>query len=184
MIIKTHLLRSVLALTDKKDIRTYCQGIHITSKHIEATDGRAILRLEHGEKYQEDTDIFVIFRTNKIPKEAINTELNFSNNFPAAWHRDTENEFIGRNNVDVVQYEYPNISRHTDATLSSKKSNAIPYIHVRYLNLLSKIFPEKEFAVQLEPTGMASVCRFKFTKEIKEKYGNPDFIVMPVRVKE
>lgn len=48
MIIQSKLIRAALVCAAKNDVRYYLCGIHITPKHIEATNGHVALRMEHG----------------------------------------------------------------------------------------------------------------------------------------
>lgn len=48
MIIQSKLIRAALVCAAKNDVRYYLNGVHITPKYIEATNGHVALRMEHG----------------------------------------------------------------------------------------------------------------------------------------
>lgn len=48
MIIQSKLIRAALVCAAKNDVRYYLNGLHITPKYIEATNGHVALRIEHG----------------------------------------------------------------------------------------------------------------------------------------
>lgn len=48
MIIQSKLIRAALVCAAKNDVRYYLNGLHITPKHIEATNGFVALRMTHG----------------------------------------------------------------------------------------------------------------------------------------
>ncbi|HCR5896813.1 TPA: hypothetical protein OO316_004141, partial [Shigella flexneri] len=48
MIIQSKLIRAALVCAAKNDVRYYLNGLHITPKHIEATNGSVALRMAHG----------------------------------------------------------------------------------------------------------------------------------------
>ncbi|WP_346729583.1 hypothetical protein [Serratia marcescens] len=54
MIFPTRLLRAALVCVAKHDPRYYLEGVHITPKYIEATNGHVALRMEHGIKTRKD----------------------------------------------------------------------------------------------------------------------------------
>ncbi|HIE0684553.1 TPA: hypothetical protein ACXJNH_002779 [Proteus mirabilis] len=84
MIIQTHLLRAALVCVAKHDPRYYLQGIHISNKYIEATNGHVAVRMEHGIKTRRNE--ILEFR-GSIPAKANTTEIKFTEE-PFAIHPD------------------------------------------------------------------------------------------------
>ncbi len=49
MFIPTDILRAaLLCVAGEKETREYLKGVYITPTHIKATDGRALVMMEHG----------------------------------------------------------------------------------------------------------------------------------------
>lgn len=48
MILQSKLIRAALVCAAKNDVRYYLNGVHITPKYIESTNGHVALRMEHG----------------------------------------------------------------------------------------------------------------------------------------
>lgn len=75
MIIQSKLIRAALVCAAKNDVRYYLNGLHITPKHIEATNGFVALRMTHGIRTKKN--IIVQFEGG-VPAKAETTELIFS----------------------------------------------------------------------------------------------------------
>ncbi|OTA14634.1 bacteriophage protein [Xenorhabdus vietnamensis] len=176
MIIASHLLRAAQMCVAKNHIKYCLNGIHITPKYLEATNGHVALRLEHGIKTKNN--IIVQFN-EKIPAKAETTEFVLAKD-PYTIHRDKYEHRIGITTLSLLNAQFPNLSR----IIPTENTQDIPYIDAKYLSLPDKMFSAENIAVQLAPAGMTSACCFKFNKEVNKKYGNPEFVVMPVRVKE
>ncbi|QCJ70374.1 hypothetical protein C9446_11220 [Providencia heimbachae] len=176
MIIQSHLLRAALVCVAKNDPRYYLQGVHINSKYIEATNGHVALRMEHGIKTRRDT--ILEFR-GAIPAKAVTTEICFTKE-PYAVHRDASNNRIGF--AVLLSYDnarFPDLDR----IIPSNFESCLPHFQAAYL-----AYPEKMFGISrgvnpisFHPSGMTTGCLFKFSNVINQKYGNPQFIVMPCR---
>ncbi|EMA5890781.1 hypothetical protein U3Y45_004860, partial [Salmonella enterica] len=75
MIIQSKLIRAALVCAAKNDVRYYLNGLHITAKYIEATNGHVALRIEHGIRTKKN--IIVQFE-GPVPAKAETTELVFN----------------------------------------------------------------------------------------------------------
>ncbi len=75
MIIQSKLIRAALVCAAKNDVRYYLNGLHITPKHLEATNGHVALRMEHGIRTRKN--IIVQFE-GPVPAKAETTELVFN----------------------------------------------------------------------------------------------------------
>lgn len=176
MIIQTHLLRAALVCVAKNDPRYYLQGVHINSKYIEATNGHVALRMEHGIKTRRDE--ILEFR-GTIPAKAVTTEI-CSTKEPYAIHRDNNNNRIGFTVLaSYSDARFPDLDR----VIPDKFEPCLPLFQAVYL-----AYPEKMFginrgvnSISLHPSGMTTGCLFKFSSVINEKYGKPQFVVMPCR---
>lgn len=176
MIIQTHLLRAALVCVAKHDPRYYLQGIHISNKCIEATNGHVAVRMEHGIKTRRNE---ILEFKGSIPAKANTTEIKFTEE-PFAIHRDKNGHRVGFS--ALVSYKgarFPNL----DLVIPTEYELCLPHMQAIYLT-----YPEKMFStsrgfhpVSFHPSGMTKPCLLKFSDVINEKYGNPQFVVMPCR---
>ncbi|EOX9818562.1 hypothetical protein I3B46_14520 [Providencia sp. 2.29] len=178
MIIQTHLLRAALVCVAKNDPRYYLQGVHINSKHIEATNGHVALRMEHGIKTRKN--VILEFR-GKIPAKAETTEIVFAKE-PYAVHRDSKGVRVGFTAiVSHSDARFPDLNR----VIPTKFEMCTPYFQAAYL-----AYPEKMFGtggrhwlntLSFHPSSMTGGCLIRFSDWVDEKYGKPQFVVMPCR---
>lgn len=177
MIIPTRLLRAALVCVAKNDARYYLEGVHITSKYIEATNGHVAVRMEHGIKTRRN--IIVKFCGN-VPAKAETTELVFKRD-PIAVHRDINNMRVGFTALELLDGRFPDLGRIIP---QSTETGAIPIIQGAILSYPEKMFKSSGrtfIPVKLAPSGLESACRFLFDNHINSTYGNPQFIAMPCR---
>lgn len=177
MIIQTHLLRAALVCVAKNDPRYYLQGVHINSKYIEATNGHVALRMEHGIRTRKN--VILEFR-GKLPAKSETTEIVFAKE-PYAVHRDSKGVRVGFTAiVSHSDARFPDLDR----VIPTKFELCMPYFQSAYL-----AYPEKMFGVgkrwfntvSFHPSGMTGGCLIMFNGLVNEKYGNPQFVVMPCR---
>lgn len=107
MIIQSKLIRAALVCAAKNDVRYYLNGLHITPKHIEATNGHVALRMEHGIRTKKN--IIVQFE-GPVPAKAETTELVF-NKEAFAIHRDAFNLRISITGIKLVDGLFPDMER-------------------------------------------------------------------------
>ncbi|HHH1341049.1 TPA: hypothetical protein ACPZRY_004143 [Yersinia enterocolitica] len=75
MFIPTDILRAaLLCVAGEKETREYLKGVYITPTHIKATDGRALVMMEHGCEVGNDIDGVFVF-DGDIPDEAVEAEM-------------------------------------------------------------------------------------------------------------
>ncbi|HDI3023783.1 TPA: hypothetical protein PL523_004347 [Cronobacter turicensis] len=176
MIIRSKLIRAVLVCAAKKDVRYYLNGVHITPKHIEATNGHVALRMEHGIRTKKN--IIVQFE-GTVPAKAETTELVFSKE-AFAIHRDKFERRISITGIRLIDGCFPDFERviPKDEDLSIN-----PIIQASYLGYPEKMFGREHLfiPVRLHPSGEGSAVRIEFSQFINEAYGNPEFVVMPCR---
>ncbi|WP_393950318.1 hypothetical protein [Kluyvera intermedia] len=176
MIIQSKLIRAALVCAAHKDVRYYLNGIHITPKYIEATNGHVALRMKHGIRTKKN--IVVQFEA-PVPAKAETTELVF-NKEAFAIHRDALNRRISITGIKLVDGRFPDMDRVMPKTVDFSIN---PVIQAGYLSYPEKMFGrEREFIpVQLRPSGDGSAVRIQFDRAINTAYGNPEFVVMPCR---
>jgi len=176
MIIPTRLLRAALVCVAKNEVRYYLEGVHITPKYIEATNGHVALRMEHGIKTRKN--IIVKF-DGSVPARAETTQLVFSKE-SLAIHRDIYGGRIGFTVIRLLDGRFPDVDRVIPTTIDE---SMIPAVQGEYMGYPAKMFGrEREFVpVKLAPSGETTGCRFLFEKTVCAMFGNPQFVVMPVR---
>ncbi|ELP9292100.1 hypothetical protein QTR50_002165 [Salmonella enterica] len=176
MIIQSKLIRAALVCAAKNDVRYYLNGLHITPKCIEATNGHVALRIEHGIRTKKN--IIVQFE-GPVPVKAETTELVF-NKEAFAIHRDAFNRRISITGIRLVDGCFPDMER----VIPKKVDFSIkPVIQAKYLSYPEKMFGrERKFIpVQLRPSVEHGAVRIQFDPVINKTYGNPEFVVMSCR---
>ncbi|WP_347254352.1 hypothetical protein [Leminorella grimontii] len=176
MKIKSAMLRAALVCVAKDDPRYYLNGIHITSKYIEATNGHVALRLEHGINTRRNIIIQFIGR---IPARAETTELAFGKSLLAT-HYDANEQRVGFTAIKLLDGRFPDMDRVIPTTVDHSIN---PVVQAGLLSYPEKMFGrEREFIpMQLLPSGKESAVTIKFDRAINRMYGNPKFVVMPCR---
>ncbi|EAQ7564921.1 hypothetical protein D5U74_18355 [Salmonella enterica] len=176
MIIQSKLIRAALVCAAKNDVRYYLNGLPITLKYIEATNGHVALRIEHGIRTKKN--IIVQFE-GPVPAKAETTVLVF-NKEAFAIHRDAFNRRISITGIRLVDGCFPDMER----VIPKKVDFSIkPVIQAKYLSYPEKMFGrERKFIpVQLHPSVEHGAVRIQFDPVINATYGNPEFVVMPCR---
>lgn len=115
MIIQSKLIRAALVCAAKNDVRYYLNGLHITPKHIEATNGFVALRMTHGIRTKKN--IIVQFEGG-VPAKAETTELIFSKE-PIAVHRDQFQRRLSITGIKLVDGCFPDLERIIPKNLTS-----------------------------------------------------------------
>ncbi|MCG3462965.1 hypothetical protein L7G72_14135 [Xenorhabdus bovienii] len=176
MIINSNLLRAALVCVAKNDPRYYLCGVHVTPKYLESTNGYVALRLEHGVNTRRKA---IVQFHGKIPKKAETTELHFTKE-PYAVHRDVNGARVGFTVLSILDGRFPDLSR----VIPKKVENVIPHFQAEFLAYPYKMFEADSafITVSLYPSSMTDACLMKFGDNINQRYGNPQFVVMPCRV--
>ena len=176
MIIPSKLIRAALVCAAKNDVRYYLCGLHVTPKHIEATNGHVALRMEHGIRTKKN--IIVQFEGN-VPAKAETTELIF-NKEPIAIHRDQFQRRLSISGIKLLDGRFPDLDRVIPKVLDLTVS---PVIQADYLSYPEKMFGrERKFLpVQLRLSTEYGAVRIQFDPVINTNFGNPEFVVMPCR---
>lgn len=107
MILQSKLIRAALVCAAKNDVRYYLNGVHITPKYIESTNGHVALRMEHGIRTKKN--IIVQFE-GPVPAKAETTELVF-NKEAFAIHRDAFERRISITGIKLVDGRFPDMER-------------------------------------------------------------------------
>lgn len=174
--LSSRLIRAALVCVARKDPRYYLQGVHITPKHIEATNGHVALRMEHGITTNKNA---IIAFSGVVPIRAETTEIHFGKE-PYAVHRDEVGERVGFTVLKILDGRFPDMDRVMPKTVDV---NASPAISAHYLSYPMKMFGKDSdlLRVRLAPSGETTACRLLFDRSLMEKFGNAEFFVMPMR---
>ncbi|EOE1542352.1 hypothetical protein ACJ9E6_000326 [Providencia rettgeri] len=170
MIFETSLIRAALMLTaDANDSREYLHCIHINEKYIEATDGKAFVRMEHGQPI--DADILVKF-TQKIPANAEFSQI-VLNEKPFVIHYDGTETAFASACIELIDSKYPQLDHNIPRVVIEK----MPLISSRMLALPYLLF--NSGAVGLQPSSETGAIRFIFDAFTNHEFGNPMLVAMP-----
>ncbi|AOM40434.1 hypothetical protein [Xenorhabdus hominickii] len=184
MIIDSDLLRAALvcvAKEERAEKHPQISGVHITRKHLEATNGHVLVRMELTEDSgtffddNDAADIDLIIRfCGDIPEKACFTDILLGDE-PKAFHLGEDNKVFSFTRLEIIDRRFPDLGK----TIPTEKQNVIPCFLAEYLAYPSQMFKESG-AVLMEPSGMEAPCRFRFCSFTNRIYGNPVFVVLPV----
>lgn len=179
MFIDTDLLRAALCcVADGTEARSYLRGVRITPTHIQATNGKAAVSMEHG----ADTDINDVFIVHgDIPDNADGTEIG---TFDGEWFAihyesvsDDEEERVGCNRLEIVECRYPDFDKLLPAEPEPCDKQPIFASHLLALpyRMFGSVTP-----VKLKPYGKGAPCQVIVNPITARFYGNPFLIIMPM----
>ncbi|MDJ6542609.1 hypothetical protein LEC33_22820 [Salmonella enterica] len=179
MFIHTDLLRAALCcVADETETRSYLRGVRITPTHIQATNGKAAVSMEHG----ADTDIDEVFIVHgDIPDDADGTEIGIFDGVWVAVHYqsvgDNEEERVGCNQLEPIGGRYPDFDKLLPA--EPEPCDKQPIFASHLLALPYRMFGE-QVPVRLKPYGRTAPCKVIIDPMTARLYGNPLLIIMPM----
>lgn len=179
MFIHTDLLRAALCcVADETEARSYLRGVRITPTHIQATNGKAAVSMEHG----TDTDIDDVFIVHgDIPDDADGTEIGIFDGVWVAVHYqsvgDNEEERVDCSWLEPVGGRYPDFDKLLPA--EPEPCDEPPMFASHFLALPYRMFG-KCVPVKLKPYGPDAPCQLIVDPVTSRLYGNPLLIVMPL----
>lgn len=178
MFIHTDLLRAALCcVADGTEARSYLRGVHITPTHIQSTNGKVAVSMEHG----ADTDIDEVFIVHgDIPDDADGTEIGIFDGVWVAVHYqsvgDNEEERVGCNRLELVECRYPDFDKLLPA--EPEPCDKQPIFASHLLALPCRMFGDTP--VKLKPYGKTAPCQVIVNPITARLYGNPFLIIMPM----
>ncbi|MDE8556081.1 hypothetical protein [Pantoea vagans] len=177
MFIHTDLLRAALCcVADQKEERRYLQGVNITSTHIQATDGRAFISMEHG---CNDTTEGVFIFEGPIPDEADGTVIkHLGGNDWLAVHMQESGKVVWQTVIEQVDAHYPDFSRLLSG--EPEQCTSFPIFQARLLALPYRMFDMGIVPVKFKPWGDGRPCQLILDETVNRLYGNPVLIIMPM----
>jgi len=182
MKIKSKLLRAAQVCQAKDDWREYLCGIHIKGNHVESTDGHCCVRMAM-DKHVEIERIVNI--QGRVPAKAVSSIFEIGEVEAIVKHYDQFCQLIGVQVVDVIEGKYPDFDR---VFPKDDKKTAINEIGINpdYIGRFSKMFTiSKMCHAKVELFGINNAIKMmSLNAIINEEYGNPVFVVMPIRLKK
>lgn len=175
MFFPTDILRAALhCVAGENETREYLKGVHITPTHIKATDGRALVMMEHRAK----TNINAVFVVHG--KISPNAEGTFIENTDGAWvaiHVDENMKTVGTSNLEKMDCCYPDFTK----LLPPKPEpwEEVPIFSARLLALPQLMFGTG-LPVKLKPYGSSAPCLVMIDPATSRFYGNPFLVIMPM----
>lgn len=177
MKINSKQLRAAKVCQAKDDIRYYLNGIHIYKNKIEATNGHIAVQMTMKNRIKRD---LILNIQGPIPKSAQDSVFVFGkDNFVK--HYDEFGSLLKISVVDVIDGRFPDVTRIIPTNF---KRVATIGVETSYIGLFSKMF-EQKFAGCAKLNFSGDNCAMLLTStngKINEEYGNPKFVVMPMRV--
>ncbi|EEP9438273.1 hypothetical protein HCO87_003107 [Salmonella enterica subsp. enterica serovar Reading] len=179
MFIDTDLLRAALCcVADETEVRSYLRGVRITPTHIQATNGKTAVSMEHG----ADTDINGVFIVHgDIPENADGTEIGTFDGELFAIHyesvSDDEEERVGCNRLEIVECRYPDFDKLLPAEPEPCDE---PPIFASHLLALPCRMLGISTPVKLKPYGKTAPCLVIVDPMTAMVYGNPFLVIMPM----
>ncbi|WP_341541325.1 hypothetical protein [Klebsiella michiganensis] len=173
----TDILRAALYCTAKPDDkRTYLQGVYITPTHIRATNGSALVAMEHG----ADTTIDAVFIVRgDIPEESEGVLFTLYDDGWVAIHMDEDGEPFASNVLQKIDCEYPDFSKVLPEKAEPCKE--FPLFSARTLALPYEMFKSNFGPVVFKPYGPTSPCEVLLDPVTRHLFGNPFMVIMPLQ---
>ncbi|QDL31277.1 hypothetical protein [Serratia liquefaciens] len=181
MMFPTDILRAALhCVASKNEPREYLQGVHITPTHIEATDGRAAVMMEHGDEYCDIDAVFIVH--GDIPAEADGTCIESLDDGWLAIHYVSVDENkanrIGCNRLQMVECRYPDFSKLLP--VEPEPCDEMPMFSSRLLALPNLMFDSGFVPVKFKPYGKSAPCQLILDPATNHLFGNPFLVIMPL----
>lgn len=182
MMFPTDILRAALhCVADENEPRKYLRGVYITPTHVKATDGRALVMMEHGDKSADIDAVFIVH--GDIPTEAEGTCIECLDDGWLAIHYVSidENQAtrIGCNRLELVECCYPDFSKLLPA--EADPCDEMPMFAARLLALPYLMFGSAFGPVKFKPYGKKGPCQLILDPVADHLYGNPFLVIMPLR---
>jgi len=177
MKIDSQQLRAAMVCQGKNDVRCYLNGVHIKGDKIESANGYSAVIMRLKNRVRGD---WILKVRGKIPKSADISKFEFSKKESIVKHYDALGMLLSVHPVDVIDGNFPDISKIVD-----KEIIPAPYasFNAEYMSKINDMFGNKHGChVALFTNTMGGLLKIKpIDARIKSLYGNPLFVLMPVR---
>lgn len=176
MFYPTDILRAALhCVAGDDEPREYLKGVYITPTHIKATDGCALVMMEHG----ADTEIDAVFLVNgEIPDDAEGTAImKFKGKWYASHIREDET-VVGYSELELLDCDYPDFSKLL--LDEPEPCDEMPMFAAKLLALPHLMFGGNFGPVKFKPYGKRMPCVLELDPLTNHLYGNPLLVIMPL----
>lgn len=176
MFFPTDILRAALhCVAGESETREYLKGVYITPTHIKATDGRALVMMEHG----ADTDIDGVFRViGDIPDDAEGTLIKTINDHWIAIHVNEDEKTVGHSQLELIEGKYPDFNKLLPD--EPEPCNEMPMFAADLLALPHLMFGRNFAPVKFKSYGKGKPCVLTLDPVTNRFYGNPFLVIMPL----
>ncbi|HHG9944621.1 TPA: hypothetical protein ACPZLH_002461 [Yersinia enterocolitica] len=179
MKINSNLLRAAQVCVSKDIFRPALAGIHISKQYVEATNGHLAIRMSHGLRLKTSVIISI---AGKIPARASITDIRLKGEHIAV-HYDENGIRVGISMIDIIkEHAFPNFDKIIP---QAKADELTPAFAIRYLAYLPKMFGTRyPHGAKFQFFGSRKPVCVRFSRRCREDYGNPLFMLMPMRQHE
>ena len=177
MKINSQQLRAAMVCQGKNDVRYYLNGVHIKGNRIESTNGHVAVVMTMKNRVRGD---WILKIKGKIPKTSSISRFEFSKNESIVKHYDALGSLLSVHPVDVIEGSFPDLDKITNRDIVPA-----PYasFNAIYIAMLNEMFDSKHGCnVAIFTNAPGGLLKVKpIGPNIKKEYGNPLYVVMPVR---
>ncbi|WP_145525699.1 beta clamp domain-containing protein [Yersinia rohdei] len=178
MFIPTDILRAaLLCVAGEEETREYLKGVYITPTHIKATNGRALVMMEHGCIEGADIDGVFIF-DGDIPDGAEWTDVGKFNDEWFAIHYDENENVVSSEMLELLDCKYPDFSKLLP--VEPEPCDEMPMFNAQLLALPYLMFRHGFGPVKFKPNGKGAPCQLVLDPATNHLYGNPFLVIMPL----
>ncbi|EPO8465798.1 hypothetical protein ACUH7A_003149 [Yersinia enterocolitica] len=178
MFIPTDILRAaLLCVAGENETREYLKGVYITPTHIKATDGRALVMMEHGCNVGNDIDGVFIFNAD-IPDGAEGTIIMKMDDTWYAIHMLEDETPIAGVKIELLDCQYPDFSKVLPP--EPEPCDELPMFGANLLALPYLMFAHGFGPVKFKPYGKGAPCQLLLDPATNHLYGNPFLVIMPL----
>lgn len=178
MKIKSNMLRAASVCCSSSAARPALTGIHISSRYVESANGHVAIRMSHGVRVK---NAVIIKLVGKVPVRAHETDLKLGKDLLAI-HYDQFGLRVGISMVELINSTFPDFDK---VIPTEPEDDLTPAFDINYLSFPSKMFGSRYFhGAKLQFFGYKKPALVTFSSRVKEAYGNPLFILMPMRQSE
>lgn len=168
----------------KSDVRYYLNGIRISRKYVEATNGRMAIRMSHGCNIRSE----VILRIeDKIPAKALMTKIHLLGKGSYVEHINAHGVVISMSHAEIFDGKYPNTN---DVFLKAKEApigTSIPYLNANLLRLAGKAMGQSglfnvPITIKIPETNESPVLIHTESELVNSEMGRPELVIMPIKI--
>ncbi len=174
------MIRAAIAFSSKNDVREYLNGVHVTSKFIEATNGHVAIQMTHGVK-RAKSGVYSI--KGKIPAKCLDVEFIVTKRLCIARLLDCSGGEIGVRQLHVIDKKFPDFQNKVIKNIMEKPicNDSIPRINACYIGIIDKAFDYPFVSCDMEFRGEDTAVIVKLNGIPNEVFGQPTVIIMPVK---